>query len=48
MVNKNQMLQLKDKLVYYADLVQSEEATKQWFILPFLAALGYDTQSSDV
>lgn len=42
------MLQLKDKLENQADLVQSEEATKQWFILPFLAALGYDTQSSDV
>ena len=39
---------LEEQLYWGRVIVKNEEQTKNWLILPFLSALGYDTQSTDV
>lgn len=39
---------IQSKLRNQSDITQTEEATKQRYVLPLLAALGYDPYSSDV
>lgn len=48
MVNKKQILMIQSKLRNQSDITQTEEATKQRYVLPLLAALGFDPYSSDV
>ena len=46
--NKQEIIALQKKLQSKTDKPQTEEATKQWFIMPLLVALGYDQYSSDI
>ena len=46
--NKQSILDLQKKLQSKASQPETEEATKQWFIMPLLVALGYDPYSSDI
>lgn len=46
--NKKAIQKLVDKLQSKASQPQTEEATKQWLIMPFIIALGYDPYSNDV
>lgn len=46
--NKSAIMDIKKKLVSKTSTPDTEEATKQWFILPLLIALGYDPYSSDI
>lgn len=39
---KDEMKQLGDRVVKLKEQIQTEEATKNAFIMPFLRALGYD------
>ncbi|RFM29741.1 type I restriction endonuclease [Deminuibacter soli] len=39
---KDAIKQLADRIVKHKELVQTEEATKHSFVMPFLQALGYD------
>jgi len=39
---KDQIKQLGDRVVKLKDQIQTEEATKNAFIMPFLQSLGYD------
>jgi predicted type IV restriction endonuclease len=39
---KDQLKQIADRVVKLKDQIQTEEATKNAFIMPFLQALGYD------
>lgn len=45
---KTDLLALKKRLVNGEVNPQTEEATKQWLVMPLLAALGYDPWSSDI
>lgn len=46
--NKQSIIELQKKLQSKASQPETEEATKQWFIMPLLVALGYDPYSSDI
>lgn len=46
--NKQEIIALQKKLQSKTDKPQTEEATKQWFIMSLLVALGYDQYSSDI
>ncbi len=46
--NKQAVLDIQKKLKSRASIPSTEEATKQWFIMPLLVALGYDPYSSDI
>lgn len=46
--NKQQILDIQKKLQSKSAVPNTEEATKQWFIMPLLVALGYDPYSSDI
>lgn len=46
--NKDLILQLKDKLNQKQTIPTTEEATKQWLIMPFIVALGYNPYSNEV
>jgi hypothetical protein len=39
---KDQLKQIADKINKFKDSTQTEEATKNAFIMPFINALGYD------
>lgn len=39
---KDQLKQIADKIIKFQDSTQTEEATKNAFIMPFINALGYD------
>lgn len=39
---KDAIKQLADRIIKHKELVQTEEATKHTFVMPFLQALGYD------
>jgi predicted type IV restriction endonuclease len=39
---KDQLKQIADKIIKYKDSTQTEEATKNAFVMPFINALGYD------
>jgi len=39
---KDQIKQLGERVVRLKDQIQTEEATKNAFIMPFIQALGYD------
>lgn len=47
-INKQSILDLKEKLIKQENEQITEEATKQWYILPLFVALGYDPYSSDI
>lgn len=55
-INIDKLTELRSKVIkYYQDnfifnkeTVKNEEQTKTWFIIPFLRALGYDDESTDV
>lgn len=46
--NKQAILDIQKKLQSKIANPGTEEATKQWFIMPLLVALGYDPYSSDI
>lgn len=46
--NKQSIIDLQKKLQSKTSQPETEEATKQWFIMPLLVALGYDPYSSDI
>lgn len=46
--NKKAVIELQKKLQSKTAKPETEEATKQWFIMPMLVALGYDPYSSDI
>lgn len=46
--NKPKLIELQSKLKSKEIKPSTEEATKQWLIMPFIVALGYDPYSSDV
>lgn len=46
--NKKAILDLKNKIQSRELQPNTEEATKQWLIMPMLVALGYDPYSSDI
>lgn len=46
--NRDKIVQIKNSLVNKQLQPTTEEATKQWLIIPFIIALGYDPYSSDV
>lgn len=46
--SKQALLDLQKKLQSKTAEPTTEEATKQWFIMPLLVALGYDPYSSDI
>lgn len=46
--NIKAILDLREKLVQKQLQPNTEEATKQWLIMPMLVALGYDPYSSDI
>lgn len=46
--NKDSILDLQKKLKAKEIQPTTEEATKQWIIMPFVVALGYNPYSSDV
>lgn len=46
--NKQAILDLQSKINSKSAKPETEEATKQWFIMPLLVALGYDPYSSDI
>lgn len=46
--NKDVILSIQEKLLSKKLQPKTEEATKQWFIMPLLTALGYDQNSSDI
>lgn len=46
--NKQQISEIQKKLQSKSAIPNTEEATKQWFIMPLLVALGYDPYSSDI
>lgn len=37
-----QLITLKDRVIHLKDKIQTEEATKNAFVLPFIQLLGYD------
>lgn len=39
---KDQIKQLADRILKHKELIQTEEATKHSFVMPFIQALGYD------
>jgi hypothetical protein len=39
---KDQIKQLADRILQHKELIQTEEATKHSFVMPFIQALGYD------
>lgn len=39
---KDQIMQLSERIQKQKDAIQTEEATKNAFIMPMIAALGYD------
>jgi len=39
---KDQIKQLSERILKLKDNIQTEEATKNAFIMPFIQALGYD------
>jgi predicted type IV restriction endonuclease len=39
---KDQLKQISERIVKLKDQIQTEEATKNAFIMPFLQSLGYD------
>lgn len=47
-LDKQALLNIQKKLCEKASKPETEEATKQWFILPMLVALGYDPYSTDI
>lgn len=46
--NKQALIELQKKLQSKTAEPETEEATKQWFVMPLLVALGYDPYSSDI
>lgn len=46
--NKQAIIDLQKKLQSKTVKAETEEATKQWFIIPFLVGLGYDPYSSEI
>lgn len=46
--NRDKIVQIKNSLVNKQLQPTTEEATKQWLVIPFIIALGYDPYSSDV
>ena len=46
--NKKSILEIQRKLKTKSANPVTEEATKQWYIMPLLEALGYDPYSSDI
>lgn len=46
--NKRAIIDLQTKIKSKSSQPETEEATKQWFIIPLLVALGYDPYSSDI
>jgi len=46
--NKKSILEIQKKLKIGSNNPVTEEATKQWYIMPLLVALGYDPYSSDI
>jgi hypothetical protein len=46
--NKGALLDLKEKIQSKSAQPTTEEATKQWLIMPFIVALGYNPYSNDV
>ena len=46
--NKQSIIDLQKKLQSKTSKPETEEATKQWFVMPLLVALGYDPYSSDI
>ncbi len=46
--NKQAIIDLQTKINSKSSQPETEEATKQWFIMPLLVALGYDPYSSDI
>lgn len=46
--NKQSIIELQKKLQSKSSQPETEEATKQWFVMPLLVALGYDPYSSDI
>ena len=47
-IDKEKILKIRNKLINKEINPETEEATKQWLIVPVLVALGYDPYSSDV
>ena len=55
-INIEKLTELRDKVVQYLrdqyywkiEHINNEEQTKTWLIIPFLRALGYDDESTDV
>lgn len=47
-LDKKRILEIKSKIQSKQNLPTTEEATKQWLIMPVLVALGYDPYSSDI
>ena len=46
--NKNSIIDIRKKLQSKTSNPGTEEATKQWYVMPLLVALGYDPYSSDI
>ena len=46
--DKQSILKIKEKITSKTAQPTTEEATKQWLIMPLLVALGYDPYSSDI
>ncbi len=46
--DKQAIMKIREKLISKSNQPETEEATKQWLILPLLVALGYDPYSSDI
>jgi hypothetical protein len=46
--NKQKIIEIQQKIQQKTAQPQTEEATKQWIIMPMLVALGYDPYSSDI
>lgn len=46
--NKYKIMELRSKIQSRELVPSTEEATKQWIIMPFLIALGYDPYSADI
>lgn len=46
--NKKALLELQEKIRSRYSQPTTEEATKQWLVMPLLVALGYDPYSSDI
>ena len=46
--SKIAILDLQNKIKSKQSIPETEEATKQWYIMPLLVALGYDPYSSDI